>query len=105
MKSIYTLTVGGKEYKLRLTTSAVMATEKRLGKSMLTALENIEENMMETLITVLWGAMQAFNDNISFEDVAELIDQYIDDGQSIENLMGEVYRLLEVSGFFTGGQA
>ncbi|MCL2718967.1 MAG: DUF6096 family protein [Lachnospiraceae bacterium] len=104
MKTFYTLTIGGEEYKLRLTASAIMSIEKKLGKSFFTALEGIQENMIETIITILWGAMQPLNANFPFEKAADLFDQYIDEGHSIEELMWEVNALFEVSGFFKKGQ-
>ena len=104
MKSFYTLAVDGQEYKLRLTASAIMSIEKRLGKSMLVALENYEENMIETLITILWGAMKPLNTDFSFEKAVELFDNYIDNGQSVVNFMEEINSLLETSGFFNAGQ-
>ena len=107
MKAFHTLTVGGQDYKLRLTASAIMAIEKKLGKSLFAALalENIQDNMIETIATVLWGAMQPLNANCSFETAVELFDQYIDDGNSVEDLMREINALFEASGFFKRGQA
>ena len=61
MKKFYTLIVNNEEYKLRLTASAIMSIEKKLGKSLFKALESIQENMVETIITVIWGAMQPLN--------------------------------------------
>lgn len=104
MNLFYTLTIGGEEYKLRLTASAIMSIEKKLGKSLFTALEGISDNLVETIATILWGAMQPFNANFSFEKAVELFDQYIDDGHSIEDLMQEINALFEVSGFFKKGQ-
>ena len=104
MKAYHTLTVGGQEYKLRLTASAIMAIEKKLGKSIFIALENIQDNMIETIAAVIWGAMQPLNANTSFETALELFDQYIDDGNSIEDLMHEINALFESSGFFRKGQ-
>ena len=104
MKSYHTFTAGGQEYKMRLTASAIMAIEKRLGKSMLAALENIEENMVETLITTLWGAMQPYNENFSFENALDLFDEYIAEGNSVEALMQEIGELFKTAGFFEKGQ-
>lgn len=104
MKTFYTLTVGGEEYKLRLTASAIMQIEKKLGKSLFTALENIQDNMIETVITILWGAMQPLNANFPFAKAAGLFDQYIDDGHSVEELMYEINELFTASGFFSKGQ-
>lgn len=67
MNKFYTLTVGGEEYKLRLTASAIMAIEKKLGKSLFAALEHIQDNMVETITTILWGAMQPLNAGFSME--------------------------------------
>ena len=105
MNKFYTLSVGGEEYKLRLTAGAIMSIEKKLGKSIFKALENIQDNMVETIVVVLWGAMQPLNANVTVEKATELFDQYVDDGHTIEELMQEINRLFEVSGFFKKGQA
>ncbi|HBU13063.1 MAG TPA: hypothetical protein DEB31_10200 [Clostridiales bacterium] len=104
MKTFYTFTVGGEEYKMRLTASAIMAIEKKLGKSLFAALEQIQDNLVETVITIIWGAMQPLNANFPFEKAAGLFDGYIDDGHSVEDLMREINALFEASGFFKKGQ-
>lgn len=104
MKTFYTLSIGGDEYKLRLTAGAIMAIEKKLGKSLFSALEHIQDNMVETITTILWGALQPFQSNFSLDKAAGLFDQYIDDGHSIEELMQEINSLFETSGFFRKGQ-
>ena len=40
--------------------------------------------------------MQPLNANFPFEKAANLFDQYIDDGNSIEDLMLEINELIEV---------
>ena len=105
MNTFYTLTVGGEEYRLRLTASAIMAIEKKLGKSLFAALEHIQDNMVETIVTILWGAMQPLNAGFSMEKATALFDDYIDEGRSIEELMQDINRLFEISGFFRKGQA
>lgn len=105
MNKFYTFTVNGEDYKLRLTANAIMSIEKKLGKSLFAALEGIQDNMVETITTILWGAMQPFNANFPFEKAAGLFDQYIDEGHSIEDLMQEINALFEASGFFKKGQA
>ena len=104
MNKFYTLTVNGEEYKLRLTASAIMQIEKKLGKSIFSALENIQDNMIETVITIIWGAMQPLNSNFSFEKTTKLFDDYIDDGNSVEDIMEAINDLFETSGFFKKGR-
>lgn len=105
MNQFYTMTVGNESYQMRLTASAIMAIEKRLGKPLFSALEHIQDNMIETIVTIIWGAMQPLNAGFTVEKATELFDRYIDDGHSIEELMQEINRLFEVSGFFKKGQA
>ena len=105
MNKFYTMTVGGEEYKMRLTASAIMQIEKKLGKPLFKALETIQDNMVETITTILWGAMQPLNAGFTMEKATALFDDYIDDGHSIEELMLEINGLFETSGFFKKGQA
>ena len=105
MNKFYTMTVNGEEYKMRLTASAIMQIEKKLGKPLFKALETIQDNMVETITTIIWGAMQPLNAGFTMETATELFDDYIDDGRSLEELMLEINGLFEASGFFKKGQA
>lgn len=98
------MTVNGEEYKLRLTAGAIMQIEKKLGKPIFKVLEDIRENMIESMTTIIWAAIQPFNAGFSQEKAFEFFDKYIDDGHSIEDLMLEINSLFETSGFFRSGQ-
>lgn len=60
---------------------------------------------METITTIIWGAMQPLNAGFTQEKASALFDEYVDEGHSIEELMQEINSLFEVSGFFRRGQA
>ena len=105
MTNFHKLTISGEEYRLRLTVGAILSIEKKLGKSLYTALENIQDNIVETMTTILWGALQPLNGDISFSKALEIFDQYIDEGHSIDDMMQELNAMFEVSGFFNKGQA
>ncbi len=104
MNKFYTLTVGEKDYQMRLTASAIMSIEKKLGKPLFAALEHIQDNMIETITTIIWGAMQPMNAGFTMEKATALFDEYIDNDHSIEELMIEINKLFEASGFFKKGQ-
>ena len=89
---------------MRLTAGAIMSIEKKLGRPLFTALEHIQENMVETITTILWGALQPMNAGFTMEKAVELFDDYIDEGHSIEELMQEINALFEISVFFKRGQ-
>ena len=105
MNKFFTLTVGGEEYMMRLTASAIMQIEKKLGKSLFSALENIQDNMIETVTTIIWGAMQPLNAGFTTEKAMALFDNFVDEGNSIEDMMLVINSLFETSGFFKKGQA
>lgn len=104
MNLYHTLTVGCETYNMRLTAGAIMNIEKKLGKPLFQALEKIQENMVETITTILWGAITPFNSGFTMEKAMRLFDDYIDEGHSIEELIQEINRLFEASGFFRKGQ-
>ena len=105
MNKFYTMTVGGEEYNMRLTAGAILQIEKKLGKPLFKALETIQDNMVETITTIIWGAMQPLNAGFTMEKATALFDDYVDEGHSIEDLMLEINALFETSGFFKKGQA
>ncbi|MFZ2538555.1 MAG: DUF6096 family protein [Oscillospiraceae bacterium] len=99
-----TFKVGNEEYKLRLTSRSIVDIEQKLGKSIFYSLEHIQDNLVGTVTAILWGSMQAFNTGITSEKTFELYDQYIDEGNSVEDMMQVILDLFEVSGFFKKGQ-
>ena len=104
MKAYHAIVIGGDEYKLRLTSSAIKSIEKKLGKPLFTALDNIQDNLLDTITAILWGAAQPFNANLSYEKAEGLFDQYIEDGHDVEDLMQEILALFAASGFLKRGQ-
>ena len=105
MNKFYTMTVGGEEYNMRLTASAIMQIEKKLGKPLFKALETIQDNMVETITTIIWGAAQTMNHSFSYEKALQLFDDYVDDGHSLEDMIQEINAMFAASGFFKKGQA
>lgn len=55
--------------------------------------------MMMTLVATLWGAMLEYNADFTFEQVASLFNQYIDNGHSFEELTQEINGILKTAGF------
>lgn len=104
MKTFYTFTVCGEEYKLRLTASAIMQIEKKLGRSMFDVIQNIQDNAVENLTTIIWGAAQYFHKNFTTEQAATLFDNFIDEENTIQDLVKEAEHILIASGFLNKEQ-
>ncbi len=112
------LTVGEKEYKLKLTTSSTILIEDKLGGNILDPIMEMSAtapvdnkgniNMkkmnkmplpsLKYLVTVLWGSLQKYQHGMTFDKVCDLVDEYIENGKSQMDLFSEVMELLTEGG-------
>lgn len=112
------LTVGEKEYKLKLTTSATICIEEKLGGNILDPILEMSSsapmdgkgnlNMkkvnkipipsLKYLVTVLWGSLQKYHHGMTFEKTCDLLDEYIEGGKTQMDLFEFIMDLLTESG-------
>lgn len=102
MKAFHIITVGDKEFRLKLTTATKIEAEKRLGFSLIEAPEQIMK--AETFAIVLWAALQKFQSNYPLTKVYDLIDDMEDAGVAIGEKADILLEIMKVSGFFTQTQ-
>jgi hypothetical protein len=99
-----TMTVGEKEYKLRMGATQVIELEKQLGgRNPLDYLMIIESGNLPPVtvaLRILHAALQQFQHGLSFADVAKLYDQYVAEGGSYTELISKLVDVFRVSGFF-----
>lgn len=94
--------VGGRDYKLKLTTSAIRKLEQQLKRSLLSAVLDDGIPPISIVITVLQGALQKYHHGITSEKVEEMLDDYFGSGKTQITLLQEViYPLMHDAGFFT----
>ena len=99
-KPFETLVVGGCEYQLRITTAYAVKLEDDLGIDMLAGIEKLNE--LGTLAKYLFAATVSRNDSINkLEDVYQLIDDYLLEDKSLEDLQQLILDVLVTSGYFT----
>ena len=87
--------------KLRLTTRAVMALEKKLGKNPLSVFAGVQSGELPTvseIIAVLHASLQALEHGYTEEAVCDLYDAYIDEGHSLQDIMQTILEVFQVSG-------
>jgi hypothetical protein len=103
-----TIKICGKEYKLRLTASRIVALEKSLGgKNPLDVLTVVEGGSMPPVtgvLLILHSAMQKFHHGIKWEDVLQMYDDYVDEGNTYTDLIPVLVEVFKVSGFFQQDQ-
>lgn len=100
--NFYRLTVGDREFRLKLTTAAKIEAEKRLGFSLLNAIGEIDR--VETFAIILWASMQKYHASYSFAKVCALIDEMEDEDCTVDKKADIVLGIMKVSGFFTKAQ-
>lgn len=100
MKPYEKLVVCGSEYHFKLTTANAVALEEELGTDILSGLEKLTE--IKTLSKYLFRAAVSQNDSINkIEDMYQLIDDYIADGNTIDSLQELTMDILLTSGILS----
>ena len=94
-----------KELKLRLTSSQGMGVEEKIGANLLKVFMPAEGEAfslppLKVMLLLTHGALQKFEHGLSFEDVSDLYDDYVDNGGDQAAFMADVILpMLQVSGF------
>ena len=95
-------TVGANIYKLQLKTKQCILLEKKLGQSPLDLLMKLEEGTLPQLndmITIITIGMLIHNPSMNEYKVADLLDEYVEDGHSYMELLEVIVELLSKSGY------
>lgn len=97
-----TLTIGDKEYKLRLNTRNCIVMEKALGYNPIQLFMELDENKLPKLsdmIIMLQAMLQQYNHGISTNDVYDLMDEFMAEGHSEFDLIPIFLEVFQNSGF------
>jgi len=96
--------VGGTDYKLRLSTEAIAELEGRYKTNLLNLMATEGEALpaMSIMLDVAFAAIKKYNHGISRKDMFSLFDRYVDEGGSQLRFYTDVFTdIFAVSGFFT----
>ncbi|EGU67771.1 hypothetical protein HMPREF9965_1693 [Streptococcus mitis bv. 2 str. SK95] len=94
-----------KELKLRLTSLQATKVEEKIGANLLKMFMPAEGEAfalppLKVMLLLTHGALQKFEHGLSFEDVSDLYDDYVDNGGDQAAFMADVILpMLQVSGF------
>ena len=91
-------TVKDVEYKLKLSTEAIIELEKKLNCNLL----KILDGGLPSLAMLIHSALKKYNHGISLSNVNDILDDYFDEGGSqIDLFQNVIIPIFNVSGFFT----
>ena len=94
--------VGTEVYKLQLKTKQCIVLEKKLGQSpleMLMKLENGGLPSLSDMITIITIGMMVHQPTMNENKVADLLDEYVEEGHSYMELLEVIIALLSKSGY------
>lgn len=98
--------VGGKEYKLKLTTAVICQLEDKFKCNLMNILQNSGGMPpLAMMLTIAQGAMKTWEHGIKYIDVQNMFDKYCEDGGTQLSFMTDVFMpIYSVSGFFSEDQ-
>ena len=113
METSFVLKVDNEEHRLALPTRWVTEAEKRLGISLMAAMEQVDR--ANVIVVVLWAAMQALDHGMTVEKTYDLIDKMVKGGCEFGGVSYDDFsvtvrtklytQLMVISGFFTKEQS
>jgi hypothetical protein len=113
METSFVLTVNEKEHRLALPTRWVTEAEKKLGMSLIAAMEQIDRTAI--IATVLWAALQKLDHGMTYDKTCDLIDEMIEKGCEFGGVRFDDFsitvrtklytQMMVISGFFTKEQS
>jgi len=96
-------TVNGKDYKLKLSTSAIVELESRYKVNLLT-LANLNEDgipAVSIMLDIALAAIKKYHNAVTRKEMLRLFDAYVDEGGDQTSFYTDVFMpIFTVSGFF-----
>lgn len=99
-------TINGREYRLVLTTQAIMKVEAKYRTNIVNLVAANGIPQLSVMLTIIQAAMLKHQHGMKSNKVIELYEQYVSEGGSQVALLNEVIMpTMTVSGFFTEDQS
>lgn len=91
---------GNKAYKLRLNTRNIVTLEKTLGCNPVHIFDTTGKTLpsITTMVAVLHASLQQYHHGITMSDAYGIFDDYLDDGNSMDNFVFVILDIYRVSG-------
>lgn len=96
------ITIGNKNYELRLNTRASIQLEKALGFNpinMFMAIEGGEMPRLSDMLIMLHAMLQPLNHGITIDKVYDLYDTYVEDGHNLFDLVPVFIEVFQNAGY------
>lgn len=91
---------GEKEYKLRLTTRAIVSLEKKINCNpiMIFGVNGDKVPSITDMVSILHASLQPLQHNITIEEAYGIFDQYLADGNTSTDFISVIIDIYKASG-------
>lgn len=97
-----TWTVEGVEYRLKLTTGAIVKLEERYRTNLINLVDGFPS--LSVMLAITHASLNKYHHGIKENDVKDMFDTYLDEGGSQTAFLTDVIMpIYQASGFFTEG--
>jgi hypothetical protein len=95
----YDFIAGGKEYKLRLNTRAIVLLEKQLGCNPISIFGNGDTiPTVSVMVGILHASLQQYQHNIDMNEAYKIFDAWLEEDHAITDFIQVIIELYKVSG-------
>ena len=102
----YTFTVGGNDYKLRLSTRNIVALEKKIGCNPLMIFGNGDRVPSVTdMVAILSCSLEQYNHGLSINDAYDIFDKWLEEGNTTTDFIPVILEIYKVSGIIREEQS
>lgn len=101
---LYTdFSAGNRDYKLRLSTRAIVSLEKQLGCNPLGIFGNGDTIPTVTImVQILHASLQQYHHGITLDDAFGIFDNYLADGHTMTDFLPVIIEIYKTSGLIQG---
>jgi hypothetical protein len=94
---------GDKEYKLKLTTEAIVTLEKQLGCNPISIFASDDTIPTVTaMVQILHASLQQYEHGITLRDSFCIFDKWLEDGHTVTDFLSVILDIYRVSGTMQG---
>lgn len=106
MMNYVDFTAGNREYKLRLTTRAIVALEKSLNMNPLAIFGNGDKiPTITVMVQILHASLQALEHGITLDTAYGIFDAWLADGHAMTDFIAVIIDIYKASGLIQGDGA
>lgn len=97
------ITIGGKDYRCRLSARSCVELERKMGKNPMNIFMKMADGSvypnLDDMMMIFHASLQKFHHSINLEETYDIFDEYVDEGKTLIDFIPFILQIFQVSGF------